>query len=173
MLRRRSVMTDQTISDAKYPLVNGRHEFSDGTYIEVTNGNHVKIVGDTSDNSPSQTYASINFTNINNNTGSLQNYANSYQNTTYPLRNGDTVVLKYTNIQKDFVSNFGFNGYIANSTKSAGLNTIGTPDTTEDRIENIVLTQNKDVGALFCFSSVLNGTIEFDVSMEVNGERWI
>lgn len=160
-------MTDRAISVAKYPLVNGRHEFSDGTYIEVTNGNHVKIVGNTS------AYASINFTNINNNTDSLQNYANSNQNTTYPLRNGDTVVLKYTNIQKDFVSNFGFNGYIANSTKSAGLNTIGTPDTTDDRIENIVLTQNKNVGALFCYSSVLGGVIEFDVSMEVNGERWI
>ena len=167
MLRRRSVMADQVISDAKYPLMNGRHEFSDGSYVEVTNGNHVKIVGDTSN------YASINFTNINNNTYSLQNYGNSAQNTTYPLRNGDTVVLKYTNIQKDFVSNFGFNGYIANSTASARLNTIGTPVTTEDRTENIVLTQNKEVGALFCYSSVLDGTMEYDVSMEVNGERWI
>ena len=160
-------MADQVTSDAKYPLINGRHEFSDGGYVEVTNGNHVKIVGDTSN------YSSINFTNINNNTDSLQNYGNSIQNTTYPLRNGDTVVLKYTNIQKDFVSNFGFNGYIANSTVSADLNTIGTPVTTEDRTENIVLTQSKDVGALFCYNSVLDGTMEFDVSMEVNGERWI
>lgn len=167
MLRRRSVMTDQTISDAKYPLVNGRHEFSDGSYVEVTNGNHVKIVGNTS------AYASINFTNINNNTDSPQSYDNSNQNTTYPLRYWDTVVLKYTNIQKDFVSNFGFNGYIANSIKPAGLNTIGTPDTTEDRIENIILMQNKNVGALFCYNSVLGGAMEFDVSMEVNGERWI
>ena len=155
------------ITDAKYPLANGRHEFSDGTYIEVTNGNHVKIVGNTS------AYSSINFTNINNNTDSPQNYHNSNQNTTYPLQKGDTVVLKYTNIQKDFVSNFGFNGYIANSTVSAKLNTIGIPDTTDDRIENIVLTQNKNVGALFCYNSVLGGAIEFDVSMEVNGERWI
>lgn len=160
-------MEDQINSDAKYPLVNGRHDFSDGSYVEVTNGNHVKIVGNTSD------YASVNFTNINNNTDSLQNYNNSNQNTTYPLRNGDTVVLKYTNIQKDFVSDFGFNGYIANSTASAGLNTIGTPVTTEDRTENIVLTRSKDVGALYCYSSVLDGTMEFDVSMEVNGERWI
>ena len=173
MLRRRAVMPDRTTSDTKYPLVNGRHEFSDGTYIEVTNGNHVKIVGDTSDNISTQTYASINFTNINNNTNSPQNFNNSNQNTTYPLRNGDTVVLKYTNIQKDFVSNFGFNGYIANSRDSANLNTIGTHTTTDDRIENIVLTQNKNVGALFCYNSVLDGTMEFDVSMEVNGERWI
>lgn len=167
MLRRRMVMPDQAISEAKYPLVNGRHDFSDGSYVEVTNGNHVKIVGNTS------AYASINFTNINNNTDSPQNYDNSNQNSTYPLRNGDTVVLKYTNIQKDFVSNFGFNGYIANSRVSADLNTSGTPDTTEDRTENIVLAQNKDVGALFCYNSVLDGTMEFDVSMEVNGERWI
>lgn len=166
-------MEDRTNSDAKYPLVNGRHEFSDGTYIEVTNGNHVKIVGDTSDNSPSQTYASINFTNVNNNTYSPQNFDNSVQNVTYPLKKGDNIVLKYTNIQKDFVSDFGFNGYIENSTASAELNTNGTPDTTGDRIENIVLTRNKNVGALFCYNSVLGGTIEFDVSMEVNGERWI
>ena len=167
------MITETKRADAKYPLVNGRHEFSDGSYVEVTNGNHVKIVGDTSDNVSSQAYASINFTNINNNTDSLQNYHNSNQNVTYPLRNGDTVVLKYTNIQKDFVSNFGFNGYIANSVVSAGLNTNGTPVTTEDRIENIVLTQNKDVGALFCYNSVLDGTMEFDIELYVNGERWI
>lgn len=170
---RRRMMMETEKSCAKYPLVNGRHEFADGSYVEVTNGNHVKIVGDTSDNIPAQTYASINFTNINNNTDSPQNYDNSNQNTTYPLRYWDTVVLKYTNIQKDFVSNFGFNGYIANSIKQAGLNTIGTPDTTEDRIENILLMQNKNVGALFCYNSVLGGAMEFDVSMEVNGERWI
>lgn len=172
-MRRRMLMLRHGITDAKHPLVNGRHEFSDGTYIEVTNGNHVKIVGDTSDNIPLQTYASINFTNINNNTYSPQNYNNSVQNVTYPLKKGDNIVLKYTNIQKDFVSNFGFNGYIANSRVSANLNTIGTPDTTDDRIENIVLTQSKNVGALFCYNSVLGGTIEFDVSMDVNGERWI
>lgn len=30
-MRRRMLMPDQTISDAKYPLVNGRHDFSDGS----------------------------------------------------------------------------------------------------------------------------------------------
>lgn len=173
MLLRRRMMCEQQLKMAKYPLVNGRHDFSDGSYVEVTNGNHVKIVGYTSNNIPTRTYASVNITNIYNNTFSPQNFDNSNQNTTYPLRNGDTVVLEYTNIKKDFISNFGFNGYIANSRVSAGLNTIGTPVTTEDRTENIVLTQNKDVGALLCFNSVLDGTMEFDVSMEVNGERWI
>lgn len=28
-------------SGAKYPLVNGRHEFSDGSYVEISNGNHI------------------------------------------------------------------------------------------------------------------------------------
>lgn len=71
------------------------------------------------------------------------------------------------------MSVFGFNGFIENTTASAGLNTIGTPTTTDDRVENIVLTQNKNVGALFCYNSLLDGTMEFDVSMVVNGERWI
>ena len=34
----------QTIeSGAKYPLVNGRHEFSDGSYVEISNGNHIML----------------------------------------------------------------------------------------------------------------------------------
>ena len=103
MLLRRRMMCEQQLHAAKYPLVNGRHDFSDGTYVEVTNGHHIKIVGDTSDNIPSRTYASINFTNINNNTYSPQNYDNSVQNVTYPLKKGDNIVLKYTNIQKDFM----------------------------------------------------------------------
>lgn len=99
-MRRRSVMADQVISDAKYPLMNGRHEFSDGSYVEVTNGNHVKIVGDTSN------YASINFTNINNNTDSPQNYDNSKQNVTYPLKKRRYRCIKIHKYPKGFYECF-------------------------------------------------------------------
>ena len=40
---RRRVLMETKESGAKYPLVNGRHEFDNGGYVEVTNGNHARI----------------------------------------------------------------------------------------------------------------------------------
>ena len=53
---RRRMMMDTKKDSAKYPLVNGRHKFSNGGYVEVSNGNHVKI----------ETITSVSYVNLSN-----------------------------------------------------------------------------------------------------------
>ena len=46
--RRRLFLDSNKTSDAKYPLINGKHEFNDDSSVEITNGNHVKIIKNSS-----------------------------------------------------------------------------------------------------------------------------
>ena len=161
MLLRRRMMMQTTESGAKYPLVNGRHEFSNGGYVEVSNGNHVKfyIIG----------AGFINVSNVFQNTA----YSNSADNIKSPLwfsvNKGDVGNLKIFNLRKEGSSNAHIRFAKENSVDMA----IGIIiNLIEDTEKEFVFPNAEGVGCLYCFCY---GTmaVEFDVEFTVNGERWI
>lgn len=165
---RRRMMMETKESGAKYPLANGRHEFSEGSYVEVSNGNHVKL-----HILPTQTY--INLSNIEQNSaypGALLNINNHPEIFTLPA--GSHCVLRLKNIQQvNANQRAAVNFRAANGSHSSNFN-----DDINFSIANNV-TIERDMGSDFpvgCFltwNSSSNFDLEFDVEFTVNGERWI
>lgn len=152
---------DTKKDSAKYPLVNGRHEFSNGGYVEVTNGNHVKFHAINA--------GFINMSNV------FQNTANqsSADNITCPLwfsvNKGDVGNLKIFNLRKEGSSNANIRFGKENSADEVPGTTISLIEDTE---KEFVFPNAEGVGCLYCFCYGTM-TVEFDVEFTVNGERWI
>ena len=161
-------MPDQTISDAKYPLVNGRHNFSDGSYVEVTNGNHVKAIK----NGYRMGY--FNTSNINQNTDEVQNESNTDRLPTWiTIPRNSTCLLKIFNIKRSGNNaDISINLRRANDVSSIGFSTINFHDT-EDKESEINITNNTNVSCVILWFSFQETYAEFDIELYVNGERWI
>ena len=161
-------MPDQTISDAKYPLVNGRHNFSDGSYVEVTNGNHVKAIK----NGNRMGY--FNTSNINQNTDEVQNKSNTDRLPTWiTIPRNSTCLLKIFNIKRSGNNaDISINLRRANDVSSIGFSTINFHDT-EDKESEINITNNTNVSCVILWFSFQETYAEFDIELYVNGERWI
>lgn len=161
-------MPDQTISDAKYPLVNGRHNFSDGSYVEVTNGNHVKAIK----NGYRMGY--FNTSNINQNTDEVQNESNTDRLPTWiTIPRNSTCLLKIFNIKRSGNNaDISINLRRANDASSIGFSTINFHDT-EDKESEIDITNNTNVSCVILWFSFQETYAEFDIELYVNGERWI
>lgn len=167
-MRRRILMPDQAISDAKYPLVNGRHDFSDGSYVEVTNGNHVKAIK----NGHSMGY--FNASNINQNTDEVYTANNTDRLPTWiTIPNNSTCLLKIFNIKRSGNhANISINLRKAESSSSIGFSTINFFDT-DDKESEIIITNNTNVSCVILWFSYEETYAEFDIELYVNGERWI
>lgn len=154
-------------SGAKYPLVNGRHEFSDGGYIVVSN-NHVLAF-------------------LRNN--SLCNYSNIFQNTEESnsqyniswlpafgetLKQGDKIMLNIINLKN--MNKALINFVIRISGTNQNILSSGNGNYTTDlSLKNNVINDNVDIGSfgLYVNSGIFDEPVEFDVEFTVNGERWI
>ena len=170
LLRRRMMQTEK--SGAKYPLVNGRHEFSDGSFVEVSNGNHV-LLQKGSDHIP----GFFNLSDILQNTNDF-NSANNINNkpTWFVIPAGTFARFELKNIQISGNFSGETNFRIANNFRSGSFHTgkfnAGNPDF-NTMIETI-LEAPEEVGCLFLyFSGTADTQAEFDVEFTVNGERWI
>ena len=158
---------DQT-SDAKYPLVNGRHEFSDGSYVEVSNGNHVEMHVLSND-------ALINLSNVFQNTPSTNSYGNiNNLPEIFTLPAGSHCVLRLKNIQQVNANKRGtVNFRAANGTYSSNFN----DDINFSLVNNVTIERDMgsdfSVGCFLTWNSSSNFDLEFDVELTVNGERWI
>ena len=153
-------------SGAKYPLVNGRHEFNNGGYVEVTNGNHVKC-------ETKYVNAYINFSNIFGNSVVQNNAGNiNYKETWITLPAQSVCILKITNIlRSNSAVNLGINFRAANSNTNLNFSDGNFTDS-EDKIKEVTVLTDTNVGCLFAWISG-EIQIEFDVEFTVNGERWI
>lgn len=154
-------------SGAKYPLVNGRHEFDNGGYVEVTNGNHVKI-----ENVSSTSY--VNFTNVNQNSNNSGNPNNiNFLPVWITLPEESTCIFRILNIERNGGSTaVGINFREAN--KSISLNfSNGNFTDSNDKIKVVNVQINTEVGCIFIWIANYTPFIEFDVEFTVNGERWI
>lgn len=170
LLRRRMMM--QTMeSGAKYPLVNGRHEFSDGSYVEISNGNHVYI----SKNVNGGAY--INISNIFQNGIDAAHDTNINEKPTmYIVPSGKPAEFYIKNVKGVGLYDGQTNFRISEERVSGSFKT-GTFNTSNPEFNTTVkktLSDPEDVGCLFVYSTMPKGaSIEFDVEFYVNGERWI
>ena len=168
LLRRRMMMeTTKEQSGARYPLVNGRHEFSDGGYVEVTNGNHVKI-----EMVAASSY--VNLSNINQNEINSSSTKNiNYLPTWITLPAQSTCIFQILNIVRNGIATtIGINFRKANTAQSLGFSNGNFTDS-NDKINYVTVNEDTDVGCLFAWIGNNTQCIEFDVELTVNGERWI
>ena len=162
----------QTIeSGAKYPLVNGRHEFSDGSYVEISNGNHIMLYKSINGS------GYINISDISQNSDTIDNIQNmNYKPKIYTIPAGVQTMFEVKNVKGigayDAQTNFRFSGTALSGSFKTGSFTYNNPEfnTTVKK----TLSDPEDVGCLFVYSTMPKGaSIEFDVEFYVNGERWI
>jgi len=162
---------DTKKDSVKYPLVNGRHEFSTGSYVEVTNGNHVLCQKSNSD-----TVGLINISDIFKNTADLNSRRNiDFLPLWFTIPSGVIAKFELKNIQGigEFITETNFR--IANQTVSGSFHTgrFNASNPNNTTIEK-TLGAAESVSCLFIFAGGLPSTrIEFDVEFTVNGERWI
>ena len=154
-------------SGAKYPLVNGRHDFSNGGYVEVINGNHIKI-----ENAAPSSY--VNLSNVNQN-GANFNAPNNinYRPTWITLPAQSTCIFQILNINRNGTeTTVGVNFRRANAEQSLGFSDGNFTDS-NDKIKYVTINEDTNVGCLFIWIENYTPFIEFDVTLTVNGERWI
>lgn len=168
---RRRMMMDTKKDSAKYPLVNGRHEFSDGSYVEVTNGNHILFFKNIS------SAAYVNLSNIFQNTTLASQLSNIYSKPKiYTIPSEKLLKFEIKNVQGTGSYEGETNFKLANSPASGsfrtGKFTINNPQF--NTIVEKILDAPEDAGCLFLYSAMAAGNqIEFDIEFTVNGERWI
>ena len=156
---------------AKYPLVNGRHEFSDGSYVEISNGNHIMLYKSINGS------GYINISDISQNSDTIDNIQNiNYKPKIYTIPAGVQTMFEVKNVKGigayDAQTNFRFSGTALSGSFKTGSFTYNNPEfnTTVKK----TLSDPEDVGCLFVYSTMPKGaSIEFDVEFYVNGERWI
>ena len=160
-LLRRRMMMQTAKSGAKYPLMNGRHEFSNGGYVEVTNGNHVKFHAINA--------GFINVSNVFQNTANQNSADNAKCPLWFSVNKGDVGNLKIFNLRKEGSSNAHIRFAKENSADAVLETTISLIEGTE---KEFVFPNAEGVGCLYCFCYGAM-TVEFDVEFTVNGDRWI
>ena len=156
---------------AKYPLVNGRHEFSDGSYVEISNGNHIMFYKSIN------VVGYINISDISQNSDTIDNIQNmNYKPKIYTIPAGVQTMFEVKNVKGigayDAQTNFRLSGTALSGSFKTGSFTYNNPEfnTTVKK----TLSDPEDVGCLFVYSTMPKGaSIEFDVEFYVNGERWI
>ena len=169
---RRRMMMQIIESGAKYPLVNGRHDFYDGSFVEISNGNHAYI----SKNFNGSAY--INISDIFQN-GIDATHINENINrkpTMYIIPSGKPAEFYIKNVKGVGLYDGQTNFRISDEMVSGSFKT-GTFNTSNPEFNTTVkktLSDPEDVGCLFVYSLMPKGaSIEFDVEFYVNGERWI
>lgn len=170
-MRRRMMMQTEK-SGAKYPLVNGRHEFSDGSYVEISNGNHIMFYKSING------FGYINISDISQNSDTIDNMKNiNYKPKIYTIPSGVQTRFEVKNVHGTGGMLIETNFRLANSNISGSYHTgrFSVLNPENNTIASVVLEAAEDVGCLFLYQAGgSNGNvIEFDVEFTVNGERWI
>ena len=158
-------------SGAKYPLVNGRHEFSDGSYVEISNGNHIMFYKSTNVD------GYIHISDISQNSDRIDNIQNiNYKPKIYTIPAGVQTRFEVKNVKGigsyDAQTNFRLSEQNISGSFKTGSFTYNNPEFNTVVLK--ILENPEDVGCLFIYSDMPAGAqVEFDVQFTVNGERWI
>ena len=162
---------DTKKDSAKYPLVNGRHEFSGGSYVEIRDGNHVMFYKGTNRS------GYINISDISQNTNSIENVQNvNYKPKIYTIPAGVQTRFEVKNVKGiggyNAQTNFRLSERNISGSFKTGSFTYNNPEFNTVVLKT--LENPEDVGCLFIYIDMLAGAqVEFDVEFTVNGERWI
>ena len=171
MLLRRRMMMDTKKDSAKYPLVNGRHEFSEGSYIEISNENHIMLYKNINGS------AYVNISDISQNSDAIDNVQNiNYKPKIYTISAGVQTSFEVKNVKGignyNAETNFRLSERIISGSFKTGRFTYNNPEFNTVVLKT--LENPEDVGCLFIYSTMPAGTqIEFDVQFTVDSERWI
>ena len=158
-----------------YPLESGTAEFTDGTTLEVTNGNHIKLLRGTSYNGFSNVgKVSENSDNPTANTNAVNNQPEFAR-----LYIGDNVKLNITNIKYDTTATAP-SMYWAIGLREANGSTavISTGNVTthnnDDVLKEFDIEQEKGCGSIFLYlSDSLCKSFECDIEIIVNETKWV
>ena len=157
---------------AKYPLVNGRHEFSDGSYVEVTNGNHVlfrKQSGTTNN-------GYVDLSNVLENSDSFSSTGNiNFKSRIFTIPAGVLAKFEIKNVQGNGNFTCETNFRLAGTSASGSFHTgkFNTQSPEFNTSIEIALNAAEEVGCLFMYYIGSISQVEFDVEFTVNDERWI
>ena len=168
---RRRMLMDTKKDSAKYPLVNGRHEFSDGSYVEISNENHIMFYKGTGD------LGFINISDISQNSDTLDNRQNiNYKPKIYTIPAGVQTRFEVKNVKGiggyNAQTNFKLSERDISGSFKTGSFTYNNPEFNTVVLKT--LENPEDVGCLFIYSTMPAGAqVEFDVQFTVDGERWI
>lgn len=157
---------------AKYPLVNGRHEFSDGSFVEVLNGNHVLFQKQS--NATSQGY--VDLSNVLENSDSLGSAGNiNFKSHIFTIPAGVLAKFEIKNVQGNGNFTCETNFRLAGTSASGSFHTgkFNTQSPEFNTSIEIALNAAEEVGCLFMYYMGSISQVEFDVQFTVNGERWI
>ena len=158
-------------SGAKYPLVNGRHEFSDGSYVEISNENHIMFYKSTSG------LGFINISDISQNSDTIDSVQNiNFKPKIYTIPAGVQTRFEVKNVKGiggyDAQTNFRLSKRNISGSFKTGSFTYNNPEFNTVVLKT--LENPEDVGCLFIYSPAAAGAqVEFDVQFTVDGERWI
>lgn len=155
---------------SQYAMVNGTHTFDEGTTVTVTNGNHVSIAINSTAASGG---SSIVLSDITKNNQSF-NISNAYNppETWFALRAGDEVIVSYGNFEYNSSATGTALGFketgMSSSVSELSLTYPNTSKTAG-------ISKDVEVGNLFIYLSGVSAgdTMEFDVSVTVNGVKYV
>ena len=148
-----------------------RHEFSDGSYVEISNGNHIMFYKSINAG------GYINISDISQNSDTIDNVKNiNYKPKIYTIPAGVQTRFEVKNVKGigdyDAQTNFRLSGTALSGSFKTGSFTYNNPEFNTVVLKT--LENPEDVGCLFMYTAMPVGTqIEFDVQFTVNGERWI
>ena len=176
-----------TEEPALYPLSNGTFSFSGnyGQIITISNGNHVKIEYPNGD--PYSNGCLINISTLSKNgnvSTSNQSAVNNLQDVLFTIPAGATAKLEaknFTPSRANLFRNETHKQFLINARKTglstSALTSIGYFDdmSSDTFTSEKVVTEATDVSCFFIYEQyIANGvTVEFDLSLIVNGARWI
>ena len=173
-----------TVISSLYPLQSGSHSFtSSGHAVEVSNGKHVKFsVGATGGG-----YQIVNLSNLTiNGTNASQSAnteaVNNLATTIFTIPANAMVTLSMENVsltKAEFCQTNVGQMLVAmrkTNTSTSAFNGVGFVTNASDRMTvNEIVSNETDVSCVFLYiaESKANVSIEFDISLIVNGEKWI
>ena len=166
------MMMDTKKDSAKYPLVNGRHEFSDGSYVEVSNGNHVLFRKQS--NATNNGY--VDFSNVLENSDSLDSTENiNFKSHIFTIPAGALAKFDIKNVQCNGSFTCETNFRLAGTSASGSFHTgkFNTQSPEFNTSIEVTLSVAEEVGCLFMYYIGSISQVEFDVEFTVGNEKWI
>lgn len=158
-----------------YPLESGTAEFTDGTTLEVSNGNHIKLLRGTSHTGFSNIgKVSENSDNPTANTNAVNNQPEFAR-----LYIGDNVKLNITNIKYDTTATAPSMYWVIGLREANGSTAVistgnVTTHNNDDVLKEFDIEQEKGCGSIFLYlSDFLCKSFECDIEIIVNETKWV
>lgn len=166
-----------------YPMTNGNHAFTangyEGRTITVTNNNHVKYYNPNPNNVVGSgvlgSYAI--FDNVyDNQTNAGTTNINNPSTPLFTLPASSTVVMEISNIEYDGLSGADTVTKYAIALRSGSTSIVTTGDllpANTDKTVTKAISNDTNITCAFLYAGTAIETLEFDISVTVNGVKWI